>query len=155
MAIKYVRESDVQEVRDGKATPWTRMGPASRPLSRRQRTFMLVFGVAVVAILIQIALNLNRSADYVFQRVHRGTGTVIARGDHTPSAPGEAGSGTVTIEVVVGGTQRFTASHTIPDPYWESLAVGSRVAVLYQVNKLGREMRIVECGVVALPEEIR
>jgi len=132
-----------------------RQGPLARPLSRRQRLFILFAGLTTILLLSQIAVRLNQVAPYAFQSVYRGVGTIVALGAVTPEADGAPATGEVTIEVDLGESGTLTGTWRIPEPYWSDLAVGSRLAVIYQIHKLGTEIRILECGVVALSDDIR
>lgn len=154
MATKYTRENENDEEREARRTPWIRQGPIARPMSRRQRLFVLLAGFTAVILLAQVALKLNRGAPYSFQSVQRGAGTIVAKGELDPGASPPV-SGAVTIEVALGESRVMTGQGRIPEPYWRKLEIGDRVAVLYQIHKLGQEIRIMECGVVALSDNIR
>jgi len=155
MPIKYTRETEVRNEREIRKTPWLRQGPLARPISRKQWFFILFVGMTTIVLLTQIALNLNRTAPYAFQSVIRGFGTIVEKGVYTDGIGGESGSGGITLEVAVGGGLTMRADWRIPEPYWSELSVGDTLALFYQVNQYGTEIRIRECGVVALKDEIR
>ena len=155
MATKYNRESRIDYDRELRKTPWMRQGSLIRPLSRGQRIFIVLTGLAAIVLLAQIAAKLNQSAPYAFQSVIRGEGTVVAVGDYQAGAGGEGGSGEVTLEVAISDSVSMQAAWHIPDPYWAALSPGERLAVIYQIDKLKTEIRILECGVVALKDDIQ
>ena len=155
MATKYTRDDEIWEDRELRKTPWMRQGAMIRPMSRKQRIFTLFAGLLAIVLLSQIALNLNRSAPYAFQPAHRGEGIIVAQGPFVPGSDGKAGEGAITLEIEVRDGVRLRADWRIPEPYWSALAPGVRLAVLYQVNEMGTEIKILECGVVALKGDIR
>ncbi|MDP2324012.1 MAG: hypothetical protein Q8N51_08280 [Gammaproteobacteria bacterium] len=155
MPTKYIRESRIDYDRELRKTPWMRQGALIRPLSRGQRIFIVLTGLAVIVLLSQIAVKLNQSAPYAFQSVNRGVGTVVAIGDYRAGAGGEGGSGAITLEVAISDSVSMQADWRIPDPYWAALEPGATLAVIYQIDKLKTEIRILECGVVALKDDIQ
>ncbi|MBX3179108.1 MAG: hypothetical protein KF886_17270 [Candidatus Hydrogenedentes bacterium] len=152
MATKYTREGTVDGALEARQTPWRRQGPIAPPLSRGQRAFVILTGAIAIVLLAQVAVNLNRTSDYAFERVRRGTGVIAERG---PGETGAEGGGLVTIEVTLENDRRMRADFRIPAPYWETLPVGATVAVLYQMNQTGDAIQILECGLVALEDGIR
>lgn len=155
MPTKYTRDSEMLKDRELRKTPWMRQGPLARPISRKQWFFILFAGMTAIVLLTQIALTLNRSAPYAFQSVRRGIGTLVSKGEFREGESGKSGSGIITLEVAVGDGVTMGADWSIPEPYWTPLAPGDQLAVIYQVNKLGTEIRLLECGVVALHGDIR
>lgn len=145
MVTKYERHSDVHESMAARQTPWARQGPPQRPLSPRQRIFIVVMALIFVMLLGKLAYDLNQGAPYVYQPVLRGEGTIVE------TAPGTEGpdSARITVSIVDGG-QTFEAGYAIPAPYGASLAEGDRVAVLYRVSETRQSIQLLECGLVAL-----
>lgn len=112
--------------------------------------FIIFMGLISLGLLGQIAYRLNSGAALYLQPVHRGVGAVVAG-----TADGDGSiSGTITIEIDTG-QDVFTVDTHVPSPYWSALKAGDTVAVLYRMNKLGNEIHLVECGLVALPDTIR
>lgn len=147
MATKYNRETDVPTHIEARRTPWMRQGPPRQAMSRRQRIFFIILGLLVLGVLSQIALRLNRSADFVFQPVLRGEAIIEAL---TPiDIPGRGGYLTLAIRA---RERTVTAEWPVPEPYWSAFSVGDRVAVAYQLSKSADSVKLYECGLVALPE---
>lgn len=154
MATKYTRESEVQKEIEARRTPWIRQGPLIHPLSRRQRFFILFAGILVIILLVQIAVRLNQSAPFAYQSILRGEATVQAVEAVETDDGDSAAPGVVTLVVTLDDGRSLTGTWTMPSPFWEALAPGDRVALLYQVDKMRRSIRILECGVVALPDQM-
>ncbi len=149
MATKYHRNTDVHEEIEGRRTPWIRQGPPRRRLSPRQRIAFILLGLAILGVLGRIAYQLNIEGPFVYQPVLRGEGTVISReADSTGT-----GSGRITVEIDIGGPVMMLADWRMPAPYWEGLAIGDRVAVHYRLGKRKLSIDLVECGMVALPDQ--
>ena len=147
MATKYNRETDAGEGIAGRHTPWMRQGSPQRPLSRRQRTFIIIMGLAVVVLLVLIAQRLNRDAPYRFQPVLRGQGTIVALNGADEPEPAE-----IVVEIDVAGMGPVAVTRIMPEPYWSAFEIGDRVAVRYRVSERRTSVQLVECGMVALPE---
>lgn len=148
MATKYNRDTDVYEEIERRRTPWIRQGPPQRPLSLRQRIFIVFMGLAIVILLGRIAYQLNRESPFVYQSVLQGEAVITAK---EAQAAGE-GAGTITIEIDIGGPKMMVANWQVPKAYWKNLKVGDRVAVHYRLGKRKLSIDLVECGVVALPD---
>jgi hypothetical protein len=147
MVTKYTRETAAYEGIEARRTPWIRQGPPTRRMTPRQRTFVIILGLIIVGALARLAFVLNQGAPYVFQPLLRGSGVITAL------APGPAGpeSRLATVAIVVDA-HTFEASCPVPGPFGAQLAAGDRLAVLYRLSEMGRELTLVECGLVALPD---
>ena len=97
----------------------------------------------------ELAIRRARVDPFSLQPIIRGEGTIVA------TERSAEGHGVVKLEVAVEGAEPLYASWEIPDPYWTSLLPKDRVAVVYQLNNTGTALRVIECGIVALPDEIR
>lgn len=155
MVTKYTRHSQVRNGIEARKTPWLRQGPLIHPLSRRQRLFIMIMGGLFILLLVQIATKLNRTAPFALQPVLRGMATVVDKQEIPATAESGAAVGGVTLDVTLDDGKVLRANSTVPAVYWEALTPGSRLAVLYQLDDRRIVLRIVECGVVALPEDIR
>ena len=126
-----------------------RQGPPIRRMSRRQATFVVFTFLLSAVLLSQLAIRRARVDPFSLQPVIRGEGTIVA------TERSAEGHGVVKLEVAVKGAEPMFASWEIPDPYWTSLSPKDRIAVVYQLNNTGTAIRVIECGIVALPDEIR
>lgn len=149
MTIKYHRNQGRPEEPERRRTPFMRQGPPIRPMSRRQATFVIFTFLLSAVLLSQLAIRRTRLDPFALQPVIRGEGTIVA------TERGAEGQGVVTVEVAVEGGDPLHATWNIPDPYWAVLVPGDRVGVVYQISNSGMALRIIECGIVALPAEIR
>lgn len=149
MTTKYHRYQRRPEDPERRRTPFTRQGPPIRRMSRRQGTFVIFTFLLSAVLLSQLAIRRARLDPYALQPVIRGEGTIIR------TERGPEGQGLVTLEVAVEGETPLGAAWNIPDPYWALLGPGDRVGLVYQINNAGTALRIIECGIVALPDEIR
>ena len=120
-----------------------------RGMSRRQAMFVMGGFLLSAALLSQFALRRTRLGLHGLAPEIRGEGT-IKRTARLPE-----GGGVVGLEVAVAGRAPLAAEWEIPDPYWEALATGDRLAVIYQVYNGGTALRVLETGLVALPGRIR
>ena len=111
--------------------------------------FVIVGFLLSAGLLSQLAVRRARLNPYGLQPVVRGEGAIV----HT--TPLAEGGGLVGLEVTVAGDKVLATEWTIPAPYWAALAVGDRLAVVYQVHPGGTALRVLECGIVALPDRIR
>jgi hypothetical protein len=150
MATKYNRETEASEGSAGRRTPWIRQGSPHRPLSRRQRTFIIFMGLTVIVLLLLIAQRLNQDAPYRFQPVLRGQGTIVALEGGDESASTE-----IVVEIEVAGMGPVVLTRRMPRPYWSAFEIGDRVAVRYRVSERRTSVQLVECGMVALSESNR
>ena len=148
MATKYNRETDVSESVEARRTPWMRQGTPPGRMSRRQRLFIIFMGLVLIGLLSQLAYRLNRDSGYTLQPIKRGIGVIVSRDE----ADLNAESVTMLVEMPVGKPGPLVAPCEIPAPYWQALAVGDRVAVLYQLSKTQQQIQVIECGMVALSD---
>jgi hypothetical protein len=118
-------------------------------MSRRQATFVVITFLLSALLLSQLAIWRARVDPFSLQPIIRAEGTIVAK-DRSAE-----GHGIVKLEVAVKGAEPMFASWEIPDPYWTSLSPKDRIAVVYQLNNTGTAIRVIECGIVALPDEIR
>lgn len=147
MATKYRREIEPVEERRGRLTPWARQGPIAPRLTRRQGTFVIAVFLLSLLVIGQIGIRGMNA---------RGTGFVLrAEGTIDRAWRDEAGQGRVALSIHEGGGKPWAAEWPVPDPYWAELAVGDRVAVLFRPARDGEGPRLLECGLVALPDAIR
>jgi len=146
MATKYNRETVASEGIESRRTPWMRQGPPQRPLSRRQRVFIVIAGLIAIGLLVQIAQRLNRDAPYRFQPSVQGIATVVGL-----NARGESGAGEIVLEIDVEGGGAMTGRWPVSPPYWEKFVVGDRVAVRYYLSERRTSLKLIECALVALP----
>lgn len=118
-------------------------------MSRRQAMFVIAGFLLSAALLSQLAVRRTRLDPYALQPVLRGEGAIV----HT--TPLAEGGGLVGLEVAVSGEKVLAAEWTIPGSYFEALAAGDHLALVYQVHPDGSTLRVIECGIVALPDRIR
>jgi len=118
-------------------------------MSRRQAMFVIAGFLLSAVLLSQLAVRRARLDPYALQPVVRGEGAIVYT---TPLAEG---GGLVGLEVAVSGEKVLPAEWSIPKPYWDVLTAGERLAVVYQVHPDGSALRVIECGIVALPDRIR
>jgi len=149
LTIKYHRHQTRPEEPERRRTPFIRQGPPIRRMSRRQATFVIFAFLLSAMLLSQLAVRRARLDPYALQPVVRGAGTIIQ------TERGPDGQGIVKLEVAVEGGAALSADWSIPDPHWALLGPGDRVVVVYQINNSGTALRVIECGIVALPGEIR
>src|SRR5690606_32915941 len=111
----------------------------------------LVFAgfLASAALIAQFAARRAGRNPFGGRPVIRGEGTVLRK------SPLAGGGGVLSVEVAAAQGKALVAECEIPEPYWEALDPGARITVLYQTNYSQSQLRIVECGLVALPAEIR
>lgn len=149
MVTKFHRVQERPEDVEQRRTPYMRQGTPIRRMSRRQATFV-IFTFSLSALLLsQLAVRRTRLDPFALQPVIRGEGMIVE------TRRGPEGEGLVTLEVAAEGDTSLGAAWTIPDPYWALLDPGDRVGVVYQLNNSNTALRIIECGIVALPDEIR
>lgn len=149
MTTKYHRHQEQSEEPEGRRTPFTRQGPLMPRMSRRQGTFIIFAFLFSAVLLSQLALRRGRLDPFALQPAIRGEGTIVG------TERGPAGEGLVRLEVTAEGGEPLGATWTIPEPYWALLSPGDRVALVYQISNSGTALRVIECGIVALPAEIR
>lgn len=149
LTIKYHRNVERQDASPRRQTPWMRQGRPIGRMSRRQAMFVIVGFLLSAGLLSQLAVRRSRLDPYGLQPVVRGEGTIIR------TEPVPEGGGLVGLEVTVEREKVLATEWTIPAPYWAALAVGDRLAVVYQVHPNGTALRVLECGIVALPDRIR
>lgn len=149
MATKYHRNAERQDAPPRRQTPWMRQGRPIGRMSRRQAVFVIVGFLLSAGLLSQLAVRRARLDPYALQPVVRDEGTIVR------TEPLPEGGGLVGLEVTVEGENVLATEWTIPAPYWAALAVGDRLAVVYQVHPGGTALRVLECGIVALPGRIR
>jgi hypothetical protein len=149
LTTKYHRYQERPEAPEPRRTPFMRQGPPMRRMSRRQATFVIVVFLLSAVLLSQLAIRRTRSDPFALQPAIRGEGTIVE------TERGPEGQGLVRLEIAVEGGASLSASWEIPDPYWALLSTGDRVAVVYQLSHVPTALRILECGIVALPDEIR
>lgn len=149
MTTKYHRHEGRPEEPERRRTPFMRQGPPIRRMSRRQATFVIFTFLLSAVLLSQLAIRRTREDPFALQPVIRGEGTIVQ------TERVADGRGIVSLEVAVEGGPSLGATWEIPDPYWTSLSPGDRITVVYQVSHSGSALRIIECGIVALPDEIR
>jgi hypothetical protein len=118
-------------------------------MSRRQAMFVIVGFLLSAGLLSQLAVRRARLNPYALQPVVRGEGTIIR------TEPVPEGGGLVGLEVTVEREKVLVTEWKIPAPYWAALTVGERLAVVYQVHPGGTDLRVLECGIVALQDRIR
>ncbi len=149
LTIKYHRNLERQDAPPGRQTPWMRQGRPIGRMSRRQAMFVIVSFLLSAGLLSQLAVRRAHLNPYGLQPVVRGEGTIIR------TEPVPEGGGLVGLEVTVEREKVLAAEWPIPAPYWAALAVGDRLTVVYQVHPSGTALRVLECGIVALPDRIR
>lgn len=149
MTIKYHRNPERHDAPPRRQTPWMRQGRPIGRMSRRQAVFVVVGFLLSAGLLSQLAVRRARLDPYALQPVLRGEGAIVR------TEPLADGGGLVGLEVAVEGEKLLMTEWKIPAPYWEALVVGDRLAVVYQVHPGGAGLRVLECGIVALPDRIR
>ena len=149
MTVKYHRNDERQTTPPRRQTPWMRQGRPIGRMSRRQAMFVIAGFLLSAALLSQLAVRRTRLDPYALQPVVRGEGAIV----RTTSLA--EGGGLVGLEVAVSGEKVLPAEWTIPGAYFEALAAGDHLALVYQVHPDGSTLRVIECGIVALPDRIR
>lgn len=135
------------EERRGRLTPWARQGPLAPRLTRRQGTFVIAVFLLSLLVIGQIGIRGINA---------RGTlGVLRAEGTIDRTWRDETGQGRVGLSIDDGGENPWATEWPVPDPYWAELAVGDRVAVLFRPARDGEGPRLLECGLVALPNAMR
>lgn len=149
MSTKYHRTVERAPVPERRRTPWMRQGPPMQRMSRRMGLFV-IFAFLLSAVLIsQLAIRRTRLDPFSSQPVVRGEAT-ITETRRTPD-----GQTVIDLEIALEDSKALKAEWPIPESYWSSLKPGERVALIYQVSATGTDLRVVECGLVALPGGIR
>lgn len=149
MAIKYHRNAERPAAPIRRQTPWMRQGRPIGRMSRRQAMFVIACFLLSAGLLSQLASRRGRLDPYARQPVVRGEGVIVHK------APLGAGAGLVGLEVAVGSKNILVTEQVIAGPHWGELEAGERLTVVYQVHPDGTALRILECGIVALPDRIR
>jgi len=152
MATKYAREDSVERAREAHRVSFKRedkFGVASY----KRRLIIIYLGILVVVALMFAAGPLGAKNPFLGRSVLRGEGVVI--GKETRGDPSVEIRHFLRIRMSLedGGQAEDLAE--IDAEHWQAFKEDDRVAVLYQLSRDGRRVRIRECGLVALTNGIR
>ncbi len=149
MPVKYKRE-DADELAQWEAPPGGTLERIGQ-LDPKKRLLIIYLGLFGAVLLIVMSGRLHGPASLSGRPVQQGEGIILEKIETGGVPPAYA----FRIEVSADKGKRPVSEIAVNKDTYDRFAVGNRIGLLYQINRLGTLARIIEIGLVVLPEPTR